>query len=196
MRSVIVSILQCEPLPPLCCLICNRASGSVAAYPPNRRRRWIFESTARRRLKGRSSYRNRLASMSVLCMASLVAINGDRMLTGIAQWSAWLLPDTSVFRPSNVFLPNLPSCGSRCRQSPVNPLCPLGFRRRCVGTSRIAVIAPKASGFNIQAPPLWSSLDPDPRLFPVHDALPSFTACAPTKAQHGPGKSPGGVTTV
>ena len=134
------------------CRICNRASGSVAAYPPNRRPRWIFESAARRRLKGQSSYRNRLASMSVLCMASLVAINGDRMLTGIAQRSAWLLPATSVFRPSNVFLPDLPSCGSLCRQSPVNPFCPLGFRRRCAGTSRIAVIAPKASGFNIQAP--------------------------------------------
>ena len=130
------------------CRICNRASGSVAAYPANRRRRWIFKSAAGQCLKGRSSYRNRLTSKSVLCMASLVAINGDRMLTGIAPTSAWLLPDTSFFPALERVSAFLPSCQWWCRQTPVNPLCLLGFPGHRGRTSRIAVIAPKAPGFN------------------------------------------------
>ena len=75
-----------------------------------------------------------------------------RQDAGQALNPAWTRSGTCPMIEKALFLPDLPSCGSRCRQSPVNPLCPLGFRRRCAGTSRIAVIAPKASGFNIQAP--------------------------------------------
>ena len=103
--------------------------------------------------EGWSSDRNRLESISRVCMASWLAIKADATLTGTPPKSTWLVPETVVLRPRYMFLLYLPSCGSRCRQSPVNPLCPLGFRRRCAGTSRIAVFAPKPPGFNVPGIP-------------------------------------------
>ena len=163
------------------CLICNRASGSLAAYHPNRRRRWIFESAARRRLKGRSSYRNRLASTSVLCVASLVAINGDRMLTGIAQRSVWLLSATSVFRPSNVFLPYLPSWPAPCIRPAVKSLVSLD-------SPDCRAPEPRASVFETKSP-LSNPLSPCVPVCAVFPAAPGIAASSLSGPRPGPSVS-------
>ena len=74
------------------------------AKPATRRSGSVFQSAAPRRSEGLLSYRNRLDSISVARMASLVAIKGHPTLAGSPPKSVWLVLETVVSRPSLMFL--------------------------------------------------------------------------------------------
>ena len=131
------------------CLIRDRPSSPVAAQSLNRRRHWITGSVPRQRLLGPSSYRNRLNSTSVECMASAVAIFGDSILTCIASRSTWLLPNTSGLHPTDAFLLGLQVYLRSAVPAPPRPPYSLASPNLHTRAPTVPVIASEPAGFNL-----------------------------------------------
>ena len=130
-------------------LIRDRPSSPVAAQSLNRRRHWITGSVPRQRMLGPSSYRNRLNSTSVACMASAVAIFGDSILTCIASRSTWLLPNTSGLHPTDAFLLGLQVYLRSAVPAPPRPPYSLASPNLHTRAPTVPVIASEPAGFNL-----------------------------------------------
>ena len=131
------------------CSICNRAFEAAAGKPATRRPCCVFRSAARQRSKGRSSYRNRLTSISRACPALLVAIKANRTLTGTPPKSTSFVPKTVVLQPSHTFLPVLPSGAHRPEADLPNPLRSLDSLPHPKKLSPAPVIVSQPHDFNI-----------------------------------------------